>query len=379
MALECRRMRRLGIDARKLADFGIGSYLQGLLGEFVTLCAGEEVVLLTKPETRHLLPELPERWRIVEVEADGYTVREQVEVPLAARRAGVGLLHEPHYVIPLLSPVPLVVTVHDIIHVMFPEFLPHPLGFAYARFLIRAAIRRARRIIAVSANTASDLRRLFGAGGDTLRVIPNGIHRDFLAPCDPAADGAVRRRLGVEPPYLLHVGNDKPHKNTGSVLKAYQLLANQRQGGLPPLILAGGFTEAGPLAARARAMGLGGHVRCLGHLERGELAALYRGATVFVYPTLYEGFGLPVLEAMGCGVPVVAGDVPAVREIAEDAMLRVNPRDVEAIAATVRRLLDRQELRAKLAARGRTVAARYEWRRAAEATLSVYRAVQQEV
>ncbi len=371
-------MRRLGIDARKLADFGIGSYLQGLVGEFVTLCAEEEVVVAVAPDTRHLLPELPERWRLVEVDASGYSVREQLEVPLAVLRSGIGLLHEPHYVIPLLCPVPLVVTVHDIIHIMFPEFLPTPLGFAYARFLIRAAIRRARRIITVSESTARDLRRLFGASGDKLCVIPNGIHADFLERGDPATDAAILRKLEVAPPYLLHVGNDKPHKNTGSVLKAYQLLVNERPEGVPPLILAGGFTQEGPLAARARSMGLGTRVRCLGHLERRELAALYRGATLFVYPTLYEGFGLPVLEAMGCGVPVVAGDVPALREVAEEGVVRVNPRDVEAIAGAMSRLLERPELRARLSERGRRTAGQYGWRRAAEATLAAYRAVQQE-
>jgi alpha-1,3-rhamnosyl/mannosyltransferase len=371
-------MRRLGIDARKLADYGIGSYLQGLLAELTALCPDDEIVVLAQPDGRHLLPELPDRWRIVEVEAVGYTVREQIEIPVTALRAGVGLLHVPHYVLPLLYPGSLVVTVHDIIHVMFPEFLPSRIGFAYARFLIRAAIRRARRVITVSESTASDLRRLFGASGEKLRVIPNGVHEAFLAAGDVDGDAANRSKLGVQPPYLLHVGNDKPHKNTASVLKAYQLLANQRAGGVPPLILAGGFTDEGPLAARARAMGLGDRVRSLGHLERNELAALYRGATIFVYPTLYEGFGLPVLEAMGCGVPVVAGDVPAVREVAEDAVVRVNPRDVEAIAGAVRRLLERDELRTKMSERGRSMARRYGWRRAAEATLSVYRAARQE-
>lgn len=371
-------MRRLGIDARKLADFGIGSYLQGLLSELAVLAAEEDFIILTSPEVRHLLPEMPEPWRIVEVEAEGYSVREQFAIPLAAARAGVGVLHVPHYVVPLLFPGRIVVTVHDIIHVMFPEFLPSRLGFWYARFLIRAATRRARRVITVSESTAADLRRLFDASGERLRVIPNGIHDAFLDAGDAAADEAARRSLGVQPPYLLHVGNDKPHKNAASVLKAYQVLANQRTGGVPPLILAGGFTDTGRLAGRARAMGLGDRVRCLGHLEQAELAALYRGATIFVYPTLYEGFGLPVLEAMGCGVPVVAGDVPAVREITEDAVVRVNPRDVDAIAGAIRRLLERAELRTRFGERGRAVASRYRWRRAAEATFAVYRSVQQE-
>ncbi len=371
-------MRRLGIDARKLADYGIGSYLQGLLGELVVLAEESDVVVLVAAESRDLLPELPERWRLVEVEAPGYSLWEQVAVPLAATRAGVKVLHVPHYVIPLLYPGRIVVTIHDIIHVLFPEFLRHSLAFAYARFLIRAAVKRSSRVVTVSRTTADDLRRLFGASEARLRVIPNGIHAEFFAAGDPATDEALRERLAVRQPYLLHVGNHKPHKNVEAVLKAYQLLVRGGFAEVPPLVLAGGFAPAGELHQRATAMGLADRVRCLGHLERRELAALFRGASVFVYPTLYEGFGLPVLEAMACGVPVVAGDVAAIREVAGDGVLRVNPRDVVELAAALRRLVEQPDLCGQLSARGRECAARYHWRQAAEATLAEYRAVQLE-
>jgi len=122
-------------------------------------------------------------------------------------------------------------------------------------------------------------------------------------------------------------------------------------------------------------MGLSGGVVCLGHVSRTELTALFHGATVFVYPTLYEGFGLPVLEAMVCGVPVVAGDVAAVREVAGDAVVRVNPRDVVELAAAVRRVIEQPETRAALAEKGRKRAEGFRWHKAAEATLAVYRAV----
>jgi alpha-1,3-rhamnosyl/mannosyltransferase len=371
-------MRRLGIDARKLADFGIGSYLQGLLGEMVGMIPDNELVVLVSPESRDLLPELPERWRLVEVEAGGYTVWEQFAVPLAAVRAGVRVLHVPHYVIPVFFPGRIVVTIHDIIHVLFPEFLRHSLGFAYARFLIRAAVRRSSRVITVSRTTADDLRRLFRADEGRLRVIPNGIHDSFFAAGDAAEDEALRARLGVRQPYFLHVGNHKPHKNVEGVLKAYQIFVHSGRHHAPPLVLAGGFAPDGVLARRARGMGLADRVRCLGHLERRELAALFRGAAVFVYPTLYEGFGLPVLEAMACGAPVVAGDVAAVREVAGDGVLRVNPRDVVELAATLRRLMEAPDVREQLRAKGREAAARYRWRQAAEATLAEYRAVQLE-
>jgi glycosyltransferase involved in cell wall biosynthesis len=371
-------MRRLGIDARKLADFGIGSYLQGLLGELVTLAADSDVTVFVTPDRRDLLPVLPERWSIAEVEAPGYSVREQLVMPLAVRRARVEVLHVPHYVVPLLFPGRLVVTIHDIIHVLFPEFVASGVGFAYARFMIRAAIRRGHRVITVSESTAADLQRLFGASGERLRVIPNGVSEEFLRAGDRRRDEVIRRELGLSSPYLLHVGNDKPHKNVAGVLKAYQLLVHDQAGEPPPLVLAGGFGPGGQIAGRARAMGLGDRVRCLGHLEQRRLAAVFRGATVFIYPTLYEGFGLPVLEAMACGVPVVAGNVAAVREIAGDAVVRVNPRDLMELSAALRRLLNHPEVREQLARQGRETARGYRWRKSAEATLAVYRAVQEE-
>ncbi len=371
-------MRRLGIDARKLADFGIGTYLEGLLGGLVELDPPGGMVVLVSSEARHLLPELPESWRIVEADAPGYSVKEQLTIPAAAVRAGIQVLHVPHYVTPLAYPGRLLVTVHDIIHILFPEFLPSRFGFMYARMMIRIAVRRAHWVIAASRTTAQDLGRFFGASESRLRVIPNGLLPTFLAPSDPEGEAAVRERLGVDGAYLLHVGNHKPHKNPEGVLKAYQLLVHDSRELVPPLVFVGGFAPDGSLARRAEAMGLGGRVRCLGYVDRSELVALYRGAEVFVYPTLYEGFGLPVLEAMASGTPVIAGDVAAVREVARDAILRVNPRDVVELSAAMRRVLGQPELRAQLADRGRRRASNYHWQTAARATYDLYRTAQEE-
>ncbi|MGE5234923.1 MAG: glycosyltransferase family 4 protein [Acidobacteriota bacterium] len=368
-------MVRLGIDARKLADFGIGSYLRGLLGELATCDMPGDTVVFVAPESRSLLPELPPGWRIVEVDAPGYSLKEQAALPLAALRAGVRVLHVPHYVVPMLFPGRLVVTIHDIIHVLFPEFLPSNIGFAYARFFIQAAVRRARWVITVSETTARDLRRLFRAPAEHLRVVPHGVDEIFLAPADERVDEQARARFGVAHPYLLHVGNHKPHKNAEGLLKAYQALVHDGRGEVPPLVMVGGFKPDGELAQRSVAMGLGGRVRCLGHVTRPELVALFHGATLFLYPTLYEGFGLPVLEAMACGVPVVAGDIMAVREVAGDAVIRVNPRDVMDLAGETRRLLEHAELRQQLVDKGRKRAQSFSWRQAAESTLDIYRAV----
>ena len=286
-------------------------------------------------------------------------------------------MHVPHYVVPALWPFPVLTTVHDIIHVLFPEFLPHPLGFIYARFQIRQAIRRSRRVITPSLTTATDLQRLFAAPAGKVRVVPNGIHGSFLGDGNRTVEAAARRDLGLREPYLLHVGNHKPHKNVEGVLKAYQLLVNDLGDETPDLVLAGGFEPDGAAAGRVKLMGLSSRVHCLGHLPLASLVALYRGATAFVAPSLYEGFGLTVAEAMACGLPVVAGDTPAIREIAGDAVIRVNPRDVVALAGALRKVLQTPSLTAQLRDRGIERAAKLTWQRAGSATLAVYRELQE--
>jgi len=362
-------------DARKLPDFGIGSYVAALLAHIPALAPSWRFAALVTQRGRELLPSLPPNLRLVPAEAKGYTLAEQLLLPLKLLALRPKLVHVPHYVIPWGFFGKLVVTVHDIIHVLFPEFLPSTLGFAYANWMIRKALARARKVIAVSHATAADLVAVFGASQHKLAVIPNGVEAAFFAPSHEAEEAATRRRLGLFEPYLLYVGNHKPHKNVEGVLKAYQLLVQEAGPQVPPLVLVGGIAPEGPVAAKARTMGLGAKVRCLGYLPRQSLLAVYRGALAFVYPSLYEGFGLPVLEAAACGVPVIASDIPAVREVLGDSVCQVNPKDVVEQARAMRRLVEDSELRRRLAAAGQKRAAAFRWEATARATLEVYRAV----
>lgn len=360
-------------DARKLPDFGIGSYVAALLAHIPNLAPQWCFAALVTHRGRELLPPLPPNVRIIHVEAKGYSLTEQLLLPPKLLALRPKLVHVPHYVIPWLFFGKLVVTVHDIIHVLFPEFLPSALGFAYANWMIRKALARAQKVIAVSHATAADLVAVFGASQHKLAVIPNGVEADFFAPSAEAEEATARRTLGLDEPYFLYVGNHKPHKNLEGVLKAYQLFVQQAGPGAPSLVLVGGIAPDGPLAAKARAMGLGAKVRCLGYLPRKTLLAVYRGALAFVYPSLYEGFGLPVLEAAACGVPVIASDIPAVREVLGDSVCQVSPKDVEEQVRAMRRLVEDSELRRRLSASGQQRAAAYRWEATARATLEVYR------
>ncbi|MCS7182773.1 MAG: glycosyltransferase family 4 protein [Thermoanaerobaculum sp.] len=368
-------MVTVALDARKLPDFGIGSYLAALIHHLPPLTPQWRWALLVTSEGRHLLPPLAENAQVVVVEAKGYSLREQVRVPWALYALAPRLVHIPHYVIPWAFVGKMVVTVHDLIHVLFPQFLPHPAGYFYATTMIRRALSRASRVIAVSQTTAQDLVRLFGAVSHKVTVIPNGVEAAFFSPQDPQEEERQRRQLGLDQPYFLFVGNHKPHKNVETVLKAYQLLVHHRSGAVPSLALAGGFAATGPLAVRIAALGLAERVRILGFLPRWQLLAVYRGALAFLYPSLYEGFGLPVLEAAACGVPIMASDIPAVREVLGDAVLKVNPKDVVEQAQAMARLAEDGQLRSQLASAARQRAAAFRWEQTAQATLAVYRQV----
>jgi len=365
----------LVLDARKLPDFGIGSYVAALCRHVPGLLPTWQIRLLVTKQGQELLPSLPAHVQALVVEAKGYSLREQLLLPILLLRLRPRLVHVPHYVIPWAFSGKLVVTIHDVIHVLFPEFLPSPLGFAYANHMIRTALARAHKVIAVSQATAADLQALFGAKKSKVEVIANGVEADFFFPRQEEEEQKLRQELGLFHPYLLYVGNHKPHKNVEGLLKAYQLFVHKAGPSAPPLVLAGGIQPQGPLSAQVQALGLASQVRILGYLPREVLRAVYRGALAFVYPSLYEGFGLPVLEAAACGVPVMASDIPAVREVLGDAVVRVHPKDLVEQARALQRLVEQESLRKNLAAEGQRRAQAFRWEKTAEATVRVYQQV----
>jgi alpha-1,3-rhamnosyl/mannosyltransferase len=363
----------IAIDARKLGDFGIGSYLRGLIGGLARLDLDHRYLLLARPEGRAELPELPERFAWIEETAPAYSLRELVAVARRARRAGASLLHCPHYVVPALPGCPVVVTIHDAIHLTHPEYLPGPLALAYARAMLPRAARLARRVIAVSETAAAELAAELGVERSKIAVVHSGVDDAFRTPLGAGELRAVLAPLGLTPGYLLFVGNPKPHKNLPRLLAAYARLAAER-GALPPLAIAGARgADLARIARLARRAGVADRVRLIGYLPHASLPALYAGALALLFPTLAEGFGLPIAEAMASGTPALVSDLPVHRETAGEAAFVVAPREVEAIARGIARLVDDPALRARLAHAGRLRAERFRWEETARRTLAVYR------
>ncbi len=298
---------------------------------------------------------------------------EQAALPLLARQLQLDLLHGAVNVSPALAPCPTVVTVHDLSFMRYPQAFP-PVQRAYLRSQVRRSLRAARRVIAVSEATKRDVVALFGVPASLIDVVYNGVDASFR-PAPAAEVEAFRRRLGLPPRFILHLGTLEPRKNLPRLVRAFaRVQAGDSGQPAVKLVLAGGAGwDYDAIYAEVARQGLEQEVLFPGYIADEELAWWYRAAAVFVYPSLLEGFGLPVLEAMACGAPVVTSNVSSLPEVAGDAALLVDPTSVDALAEALLRLLDDAALAEEMAARGPAQAAHFPWSRTAAETAAVYR------
>ena len=363
---------RIGIDARKLHDFGIGTYIRNLLRGLARLDRETEFVVLSRPADRETLASLGENFRAVPETAGNYSFAEQIRIPLALRREGVTLFHAPHYVLPPLVPCRSVVTIHDCIHLMFPQYLPNRLALAYARGAIELAARRATRVLTVSESSKRDILRFVDVPAAKIDVIYNAYDERFGVEPREEEVVRVRERYQLHDQFVLYAGNVKPHKNLQRLIEAFHLL---RQRGLSNLKLVLIGDEISKYAALRRAVHhhqLHKYVRFLGYLPEETLAVMYRLAGVFVFPSLYEGFGLPPLEAMASGTPVVTSNVSSLPEVTGDAAVLVDPYDPTAIADGIERVLTNEALRRDLGRKGVARAKQFSWERSVHRVREIY-------
>ena len=293
---------------------------------------------------------------------------EQFLLPRLAREAGVDVLHSLASTAPSRGAFARVVTIHDVIYRIHPE--AHGWRTLALRGLIPLAARRSHRVIAPSHSTKSDLVSLLEVPAEKIDVVPNGIGTPPLATWATEEDVRLRYDLGGRP-FVLTVSLKRPNKNLERLLEALALIPSERR---PFLLLAG---HATPYQERLRAhavrLGVADDARFLDWVPNEELESVYRAAIAFVFPSLYEGFGLPVLEAMSRGVPVACSNRGALAEVADDAALTFDPEQPRAIAAAIEKLISDPSERTRLARAGRENAARFSWSETARGTLASYK------
>ncbi len=281
------------------------------------------------------------------------------------------LVHATNSILPHVGRSPTVVTVQDVTFVSHPE-VHSALSRFHLQQMVPRACMRARLIIVPSRATAEELGRRCGVDASRMRIVPDGYDDARFTPAPGPGDRAALERYGLRPPFALFLGTLEPRKNLLRLLDAFALLRGQ---GLPHgLVLAGGLGWGyQPVLDRLASPDLDGAVVRIGRVADRDLPALYRSAAAFVYPSIFEGFGLPVLEAMACGTPVVTSNASSLPEVAGDAALTVSPDDVPALAAALRAALTDETVARRLRAEGPIRAARFTWRETARGTVQVYR------
>ena len=363
---------RIGIDARKLHDFGIGTYIRNLLRYLARLDGNTEYVLFCRPDDTRSLALLGENFRPVAETAPNYSVSEQLRIPLALRREGVTLFHAPHYVLPPLVACRSAVTIHDCIHLMFPQYLPNRFAHQYARASISLAAHRATRVMTVSESSKRDILRFVDAPAEKIDVIYNAYDERFGI--EPREDEIVRvrERYQLHDEFVLYAGNVKPHKNLERLIQAFDLVRRRGLGHLKLVLIGDEISKYAALRRAVHRHQLHQYVRFLGYLPEATLAVMYRLAGVFVFPSLYEGFGLPPLEAMASGTPVVTSNVSSLPEVAGDAAMLVDPYEPEAIADGIFRVLTDETVRRTLRDRGLARARQFSWEASVRRVRDIY-------
>ncbi len=356
-------MKKIGIDVRLTyyRHGGIAEYMRQLSSALAALAPAYEIHLLHNFRARETL--VPQFKRGNTFTPCHHRI-ERIALGMELLPRRFDLLHSPDFIPPRLGAKRYVITIHDLAFLLYADIQTAD-SLRYYAGQIQQAVRQADHIIAVSHTTKNDIIHLLNVAPEKMTVIWEGIHPSFR----------VSRSHFAPDPYILFVGTIEPRKNIPNLLKGYAILKS-RQKAVPKLVLAGqkGWLSEASFAA-IESFGLQQEVVWLGSVPFEQLPALYNGATMLVYPSLYEGFGFPPLEAMACGTPVITSDRGALREVSGEAALYVEPEQPESIAEAMQQLLLNETLAQEMRIRGLEHVKQFTWEQTARQTLAVYEKV----
>lgn len=331
--------KRVGIDARMIEMSGIGTYIQHLIGSDIYEAALGDKKLIEKYNAQ---------LKMIDYNAPIYGIKEQLKFPYKeVKKSKIDLMHFPHYNIPLFYRGKFIVTIHDLTHLILPEFLPNKFAYYYAKFMIGYAVRKAEHVFTVSKNTKKDIIRMFKVNPDKITVTYNGVDKDFR----------IKKKEEIEYLYdkfqiprnkkiIMYVGNLKPHKNLERLLEAFALLENRND---KILLLVGKAFKSVDLQKREEELKIKENVIHTGLVTKEELVDFYNLADLFVFPSLYEGFGIPPLEAMACGTPVICADNSSLPEVVGDAAVMFNAKDIKQMAELIeKQMYEKEKQKTKL-------------------------------
>lgn len=362
---------RIGIDARMIDNTGIGRYLRNLLVHLAQLDGENEYFVFINHESTRVVTPKNVRFISLRWSVPVYSLREQYWLPLYIRKLRLDLMHYPNFAIPLVQTCPYVITIHDLIYYLYPEQCPSTVAHYYARWMLRYATTHARVIITDSYHSQQDLMRHFKIPIQRIRVIYPAADAFCTPEKSSGVEAAIKSRYGIRQPYILFVGKHHPYKNISALLQAYMshpAIYQQTQ-----LVIAGKCDQRrSDLYELAEKCPQQGQIIFTDFVQEDALFDLYRYARLFVFPSLYEGFGLPPLEAMACGVPVISSNAASLPEVVGEAAIQVDPHNISELADAIRSVLADEDLWQRLRQKGLQRAQHFSWKTAARQILDIY-------
>jgi len=373
---------KIAIDIRRMTEFGVGTYIRNVVRTLGRLDRKNQYVLIGSPGQMHEFAALPENFEIIPASGPERTLRGYREFRTALTRLDCDLVHVPNlFSIPRGMPCPYVLTVHDMVEHMSRPWGRSGFWRALRWQLTRRVLEGAARIVAVSNFTKTEIEKLFGIPADRIEVVYNAIDERFLRGHTSTAERElIAQRYQVTYPFLLYAGRISPHKNVVRMIEAFSALkAELEKDHIYPdlkLIIIGDDLSGNPdLRRTVVRSGVQNDVRFLGFVPIEVLRIFYDEAKVFVFPSLYEGFGLPPLEAMAHGTPVVTSNVSSLPEVVGSAAVLVNPENVFEIMRALHRVLIDQALRSRMVELGYQQVKRFSWEASVRRILDVYRQI----
>jgi glycosyltransferase involved in cell wall biosynthesis len=370
----------IAIDARRVRDFGIGTYIRSLVHALGAVDSSTKYTLITGPDEARTLAGLPDNFHSAIYSRKDSDPIDNLAFPIFLRGLSPDLVHIPLNRVPLMMIKPYVVTVHDMASLLYPEEESEFKKQCW-RYRFRRGLERAAQVMAVSDATKRAVENILGIPANRIRKVYNAPDPGFLSAgqlVNPDERQRILERYQITYPYILYAGNIRRHKNVPRLVEAFavvrgQLASHPVYKDLRLVIIGDTISQYPAVRQAVIKSRIEQMVRFLGFVPFDTLRCFYEAAAAFVFPSRYEGFGLPPLEAMACGTPVVTSNVSSLPEVVGDAAVQVNPENVFDIARGIRDVLLDQELRLDLIRRGREQASRFSWERTAREVLDIYR------
>jgi glycosyltransferase involved in cell wall biosynthesis len=368
---------RIAIDIRKINEFGVGTYIWNLVRNLAAIEVQNEYLLIGSHRNFHELGPLPPNFKQLYQPEEETLWRHHVTVPFAVRRHAVDVVHVPHHDAPFFNPSKLVVTIHDCVHVLFPHEASSKFQNYRSYLQTKRVVESAKHVLAVSKSTKQDLINIFELPESKISVVHNALDERFAFTHTPEERKHVLERYQLKDPFVLYAGKIRPHKNLHRLIEAFavlksELIDDEKYKNLKLIIIGDELSKHQYLRLTVIRSGAQQDVRFFGFVPYPILRVFYQSAALFAFPSLYEGFGLPPLEAMANRTPVIASNTSSLPEVLEDAAVLVNPENVFDIARGMKLILSDEVLRQRLVQKGIDQVGKFSWRVAAEKVLETY-------